>query len=264
VYLTIAFMAEGIIFSIEEFAVHDGPGIRMIIFFKGCPLRCVWCHNPEGISFKPEYLEKPTGKELCGYTVSAKELADKMLKNKAVLEMGAGGITISGGEPLAQPDFLIELLQMTAPLHRAIETSGFAPLPVFKEVVSHTDMVLFDIKQTDEKKHLQYTGASNQLILENLDHLCSSGKEFVARIPLIPGMNDDEENMETIVSILRNAKSLIRVEFLRYNKFAGAKYRMSGREFRLSQQENNLSVVEGAFSIPLELFKKNNLNTLIV
>ena len=154
-------MTKGIIFSIEEFAVNDGPGIRTIIFFKGCPLNCMWCHNPEGISFEPQYLEKKTGKELCGYSISAKELADKMLKDKDLFEMGEDGLTISGGEPLAQPGFLIKLLELTAPIHQTVETSGFAPLSLFKEVTSRADLILFDIKQTDEKKHRKYTGVSN-------------------------------------------------------------------------------------------------------
>lgn len=224
----------------------------------------MWCHNPEGISFEPEYLEKKTGKELCGYSISAKELADKMLKDKDLFEMGEGGLTISGGEPLAQPGFLIELLELTAPIHRAVETSGFAPLSLFKEVTSRADLILFDIKQTDEKKHRKYTGVSNRLILNNLNYLSSSGREFIARIPLIPGINDDTENMEAIVSLLQHAKSLIRVEFLRYNTFAGAKYRMTGRKFRLPQQEISLSALEKNISVPIELFQKHHFNTLIL
>ncbi|MDR1172542.1 MAG: radical SAM protein [Bacteroidales bacterium] len=224
-------MNRGIIFSIEEFGVNDGPGIRTVIFLKGCPLRCAWCHNPEGISFKPQYMEKKTGRMLCGYTVDAADIAEKILRNRDIFEMCGGGITLSGGEPLAQHRFVEEFLQQTASLHRAIETSGYAPPKTFRTIVDLVDLVLMDVKLMDSAKHKQYTGVDNHRILKNLDYLCTSGKNFVVRIPLIPGVNDDASNMQAVLSALKGAKSLQRVELMRYNKLAGAKYPMIGREY---------------------------------
>ena len=159
-------MHKGIIFSIEEFGVNDGPGIRTVIFLKGCPLRCAWCHNPEGISFEPQYMEKKTGRTLCGYAVDATALAEKMRQHRDIFEMGGGGVTLSGGEPLAQPLFVAEFLRQVAPIHRVIETSGYAPAAVFRETVALTDLVLFDLKLMDDEKHRQYTGMSNRKILD--------------------------------------------------------------------------------------------------
>lgn len=224
-------MIQGTIFSIEEFAIHDGPGIRMAVFFKGCPLRCVWCHNPEGISFEPQYLDKGSGKTLCGYRIGANELAATVLKNKEILELNDGGVTVTGGEPLAQPDFLFEFLRRVKPLHTAIETSGYASPEIFREAVSLTDLVLFDMKMMNPEWHYKFTGVRNLQILENLSWLCSGNKDFILRIPLIPGINDSRENMLNILAFIRHPKSLIRIEFLPYHKTAGAKYSMIGKKY---------------------------------
>ncbi|MDR2806503.1 MAG: radical SAM protein [Dysgonamonadaceae bacterium] len=250
-------MKKGIIFSIEEFGINDGPGIRTVIFLKGCPLRCVWCHNPEGISFEPQYLEKKSGRSLCGYSVDATELAQKMLKNKIIFEMGGGGVTLSGGEPLAQPGFTAEFLEQVAPVHRAIETSGMAPANVFREIIGLTDLTLIDVKQMNPEKHRQYTGVSNRQILENIDWLCASGKPFVARVPLIPGVNDDRENMQAILALFKGVPSLQRIELMPYNKFAGAKYPMLGQEYNPPFDSQNVHVVT-------DIFKNNNINAIIL
>ena len=250
-------MKKGIIFSIEEFAVNDGPGIRTVIFLKGCPLRCVWCHNPEGIAFEPQYLWKKTGRSLCGYSVDATELAGKIRKDKALFEMGQGGVTLSGGEPLAQPGFAMEFLQQVAPVHRVIETSGHAPADVFRDITDMTDLVLIDIKQMNPEKHWQYTGVTNRRIQDNLKHLCRSGKAFIARIPLIPGINDDEENMDAILSILREAKALLRVELMPYNKFAGAKYSMLRQEYHPPFDPLQPPQI-------INIFENYNINTIVL
>ncbi len=259
--LKILIMSKGIIFTIEEFAVHDGPGIRKLVFFKGCPLHCVWCHNPEGISFKKEMMVSvgsciSCGKctsvctseecivcgncvdvcalrlrKICGQEYEAKELAEKLLKGKEVLINSGGGITISGGEPLAQPAFLFELMRELKPVNVAVETSGFAKKEIFRTMVSEADIVLMDIKHTDPQIHKRYTGADNKLILENLDYLCRSETDFYIRIPLIPGVNDTKENMAKTASLIKNAKHLIRVELLPYHLTAGAKYAMLGKEY---------------------------------
>lgn len=222
---------EGIIFSMEEFAIHDGPGIRTTIFLKGCPLRCVWCHNPEGISPTPEYMIRKEGKVLCGYQITTKELAEIVRKNQTIYTLNNGGITLTGGEPLMQSGFVTEFLGLIPDIHKAIETSGYAPLKIFREVTDRVDLVLFDIKQMNPTLHKKFTGRDNAPILRNLDSLCASDKEFIIRIPLIPGVNDSRENMEAILDRIKDARSLVRVELLRYHQTAGAKYAMIGQTY---------------------------------
>lgn len=254
-------MSGGIIFNIEEFAVHDGPGIRKLVFFKGCPLHCSWCHNPVGISFKKELMVSLSTcihcgkcKEICthekcvvcgecagvcplnlrkitGEEIDAKDLAVKLLKGKEVLINSGGGITISGGEPLAQPAFLFDLIKYLKPLHIAVETSGFASSSVFEKMVSEANLVLMDIKHTDPEIHKKFTGVDNVQILKNLKILCQSETDFCIRIPLIPGVNDTLENMEETAKLIKEANRLQKVELLPYHQTAGAKYTLVGKTF---------------------------------
>jgi pyruvate formate lyase activating enzyme len=154
-----------------------------------------------------------------------------MLKNRSFFEMNEGGITLTGGEPLYQPEFVIDFLKKVKPVHSVIETSGYASLKVFKQVIEGTDLVLFDIKHTDPDVHKKYTGVDNKIILKNFSYLKRSGKKFIVRIPLIPTVNDTEENMKNILSLINDARSLIRVEMLPYHKTAGAKYEMIGEKY---------------------------------
>lgn len=252
-------LIQGIVFSVEEFAVNDGPGIRTTIFLKGCPLRCEWCHNPEGISPKPQILDKKGKKEMCGKVMTVGELADMVLKNAGILAMNDGGITLTGGEPLAQPEFVIGLLKKVKPfVHTAVETSGHVPGEVFKSALEYLDLVLFDIKHMDPVSHKRHTGVDNRLIQENLRTLIVSGREFVIRVPLIPGVNDTEENMRAMADTLKGARSLKRVELLRYNKMAGAKYGMVGREFTPSFDTGmEPRIYKG-------VFEENNIKAIVV
>ncbi len=223
---------KGIIFSIEEFAVNDGPGIRTTVFLKGCPLRCQWCHNPEGREFEPQLLEKKSGREICGREVSAQELATELLKNEKIFAMNEGGITFTGGEPLAQADFLFETMRLLKDrIHIAIETSAFADSETFKTAISLADLVLVDCKSTNSEIHKKYTGVDNAQILENIRALCTSKTKFIVRVPLIPDVNDTLENMESLSKILEGAENLVRVELLSYNKSAGAKYSWIGLKY---------------------------------
>lgn len=224
-------MSKGIIFNIEEFAVHDGPGIRKLVFFKGCPLHCTWCHNPEGISFEKELMVSKSIRRIAGDEYEAKDLANILLKGKDVLIGSGGGITISGGEPLAQPEFLFDLIDHLKPLNIAIETSGFSNSTVFKKMIEKVDLVFMDIKHTDPDTHKKYTGVSNNQILNNLKILCDAETPFYIRIPLIPGVNDTKVNMENTALLLKDAKKLLGVELLPYHKTAPAKYEMVNRTF---------------------------------
>lgn len=255
-------MARGSIFDVRDFCVHDGPGIRTTVFFKGCPLRCAWCHNPEGISFDPELMVRTSGCLDCGLcrrgcdheeckslgrcihicpgglvgrageVVEAEVLARRLLGLGSMLDAVGGGYTMSGGEPLAQPDFLFDLLARLAPHHRVIETSGHARGEVFARAVDLADLVLMDLKHMDPSEHARGTGVDNRRILENLDALVASGRSFVVRVPLIPGYNDSSENLEATADRLAPARHRVRVELLPLNPLAGAKYPMVGRAYR--------------------------------
>lgn len=250
------------IFKIEEFSVFDGPGIRMTVFFKGCPLHCSWCHNPEGICFERELMVSKSlcvhcGRcrdvckhdgdcVVCGECVSvcplqlrkitgkdwnSDDLARRILANSDAYRASGGGVTFSGGEPLSQTDFLMDVLDRIGDLHKAVETSGFVPGGVFRSVIQRLDLVIMDIKTTDSSVHRAFTGVDNKRILENLENLKLSGKPFWIRIPLIPGVNDSLKNMQDTADLLKDVKTLERVELLPFNRSAGAKYPMVDRAF---------------------------------
>ena len=252
-------MAQGIIFSIEEFALNDGPGIRTTVFFKGCPLRCAWCHNPEGFSFTPQTIRTMDGERICGELITAEALAARLTKNAGFFEMTHGGVTVTGGEPLAQPEFLAELLMLLHEkgIHTTIETSGYAATEVFRRIVSLTDLILFDIKSMDATIHKQYTGVDNTLILANLEWLVSSGSKFIIRLPLIPGVNNSTEQMEAVLEAVRDAAGLVRVEMLRYHKTAGAKYAMLGLEYNPPFDEHASIEINN-------VFEQNNIKNIIL
>lgn len=240
-------MLTGRIFDIQRFSLHDGPGIRTVVFFKGCPLHCLWCHNPEGIHGAPELLvspakcigcgdcvkacpkaahtfldgvhsfdrEKCAGCGLCvpGCPAEALELAGKIVTAQSVMEtvmrdaaffaQSGGGLTVSGGEPLLQPDFLRELLTVAkaSGLSTCMETSGYAPGDVFASVLPNFDLVLFDIKLLDDAAHRQATGVSVAPILANLQALDRHGVDTVLRCPIIPGINQNEAHIHSVAAL---------------------------------------------------------------
>lgn len=253
---------EGVIFSIEEFAVYDGDGIRVNVFFKGCPLRCQWCHNPEGLSPVRQIVRSPNGCLSCGQcraacsspegcircgncilacprrlirfsgeTWDAQALAQKILRLKPILDSSGGGVTFSGGEVLLQPQFLCELLDATASLNRAIETCGYAPEETFRQVLERVDFVFFDLKVMDPERHRFYTGRDNALILKNARILMESGVPCTFRVPFIHGVNTDSENLCLMRDFLSAASKPASIEFLPYNSMAGSKYKMLGQEY---------------------------------
>lgn len=245
---------KGIVFDIKEMAVHDGPGLRTTVFLKGCPLRCVWCHNPEGLSSKPQLMYKearcrkcnlcqmvcdhpecaPYNRcihmcpenclEIVGREVDAYELASEIEQSALVLGEQFGGFTFSGGEPLSQASFILEVMRHLPNYHFCIETSGYANADVFSDVLGHVDYVIMDLKLADDNAHRQYTGVSNIPILKNLETLRSSGKPCRIRTPLIPGITDTAENLAKI----RDLVGSLEHECLNYNPVGEAKYKMLG------------------------------------
>ena len=250
----------GTVFDVREFTVHDGPGCRITFFLKGCPLRCVWCHNPEGQSFHSELMVKhalctgcgacrqntaceayrkygrdpsacPNGLvSICGEQLTPEDVLQRVLPMKEMLLLTEGGVSFSGGEPLSQPEFLRETLDLLGAngIHRAIETCGYATDARFRELVlERCDYVMMDLKLMDSALHERYTGVPNEQILKNARALIDSGIPFEFRTPLIPGITDTAENLAAIKEFVLDAKW----ETLPYNALAGAKYPMLDREY---------------------------------
>lgn len=253
----------GIIFDIKEFALHDGPGVRTTVFLKGCPLRCIWCHNPEGLSMSLQLMTKdsrcrrcgkcriscsheacqPFGRclyacpgaliSVCGREITADALLERLQRDADFLSESGGGVTFSGGEPLLQGEFLLTMLTRlrASGIHTAVETSGYAEPELFQNVVRAADYVIMDLKLADPILHKKFTGVENGRILENAAFLRASGKKHEFRTPLIPGITDTEENLDALRQLVGDSPH----ELLTYNELAGAKYPMLGMEFPYAQ-----------------------------
>lgn len=218
-------------FDITEFAVHDGPGIRTTVFLKGCPLRCAWCHNPEGQLMEPEEITSNSDKRMCGKVWESGELAEHLNKQAGVLKPSGGGVTFSGGEPLMQPGFVVDVISRLDGIHTVLQTSGYALSEVFTEVVSACNMVYFDLKLMDSEVHHKYTGVDNALTLNNIQLLDKMDIPYVVRVPLVPGITDTAENLAAIAETAAGLHNLVRVDLLPYNKAAGGKYSSCNKIF---------------------------------
>ena len=276
----------GIITNIQRFSIHDGPGIRDVIFIKGCPMRCLWCSNPESQNGHSEIAfskERCIGYKDCGWClalcpVSAikpsqdekidinRELCSncgecvKICPSKAIrlfgdnMTMGevmkiieedsdfywrsGGGVTVSGGEPLYQADFVCELLKICQQhaIHTAIETTGYGRWEDFAKVCQYVNLIFYDIKHMDTEKHKDFTGVGNELILANIINLSHAYPDIpiVARTPVIPTCNDSKENIEATANFLREIKSVTEYELLPYHAFGDPKYKQLGRKYSLN------------------------------
>jgi pyruvate formate lyase activating enzyme len=266
-------MATGLVFDIQRFCLHDGPGIRTTVFLKGCTLRCRWCHNPESIAPRPEVyfwrercvkcracaractrgaiaLQSPrrvlrricdgcgecaracpvTALEMIGRRMTAQQVLGVALRDEPFYRTSGGGVTLSGGEPLAQPEFALEFMSAcrAAHLHVALDTAGNVPEGVFAEVAPAADLVLFDIKHLDAAAHQQFTGAPNHLVLRNLAALGRSGRPFIVRVPAVPGFNADPDTLLSIARLAaeHHARGL---NLLPYHPLGESKRRRLGR-----------------------------------
>jgi pyruvate formate lyase activating enzyme len=231
-------MTTGILFDIKEFAVHDGPGIRTTVFLKGCPLACMWCHNPEGQSRLPQVMLSPAGERLAGEEYTPERLAALLNRQAAILKANGGGVTFSGGEPLLQAQFVAEVIDRLDGVHVLLDTSGFGREKDLRLLLERCHLVFYDLKLIDPQLHRRYTGCDNDLILHNLQVLSASGVPFVIRVPLVPGVTDTEENLRAIARTIHGLPGLLRVDLLAYNRAAGAKYPAAGMQFHPDYDED--------------------------
>jgi len=270
---------EGCIFNIMKYSIHDGPGIRTTVFMKGCPLRCLWCHNPESQMPRPQLIRFPNrcigcgscakicstgaimiidnkikyditkctscGKctevcyagamEMAGKHMSVEEVMKEIEKDMAFYEESGGGVTFSGGEPFMQPAFLKELLIgcRRKGIHTTVDTSGFAQKDIIMELSQYIDLFLYDLKLMDDEKHKKYIGSSNEAILDNLKELVKLGKRIFIRIPIIPGINDDNDNLEATGRFLSGIRGIEQINILPYHNIAMEKYKRLNKEYCL-------------------------------
>lgn len=270
-------MLTGLVFDIKRFSIHDGPGIRTTVFFKGCPLSCKWCHNPESqaagverilrsnrcvrcgacmvactagaISRNGQSFETDEGKctlcgacaeacyaearEMVGRQMSVPDLMHEIQRDVVFYEQSGGGVSISGGEPLMQPRFLLALLQAcrAAEIHTALDTCGYAPWETIDAIRGYVDLFLYDLKPMNEQQHREFTGVSNKIILDNLQALSQAGHDIILRVPVIPNITDGKDNIRRLADFAGELAHLRGVDLLPYHGIAADKYERLGKEY---------------------------------
>ena len=266
-------MIKATIFDIVRNSFVDGPGIRTTVFFKGCNLKCAWCHNPESQDFKPQmmlYQDKCKGcgkckeicptpdrctlcrkctfycpvdaRKVCGKEYTVDEVFAEIIKDKAFYDNSGGGVTFSGGECMLQIDFLCEILKKCKEngIHTAVDTAGYIPFESFEKILPYSDLFLYDIKIFDTQKHKQYVGVGNELILENLKKLFQANAKIWIRIPVISDVNDSAEEMQSIKAFLNQNGKPEKIELLPYHAMGENKYAAIGRDVqRFIPPDNN-------------------------
>lgn len=273
---------KGLVFNIQKFSIHDGKGVRTLIFMKGCPLSCLWCSNPESQSLSVEIIDVKSNcikcgkcyyicpnkavsdndfnidKDLCdkcgicadkcyanakkkvGNVCSVEDLMEKIEKDYLIYRNSEGGVTVGGGEPMMQAEFVAELLKQchSINIHTAVETCGYSSWDKAESIFKHTDQIFFDLKHMNSFEHKKLTGVDNSLILKNAEKLSGMHKEIIFRIPLIPTLNDNVENIRStgvFVAGLMKRTADIKIEILPYHSMGVDKYMWLGREYELKE-----------------------------
>ncbi len=272
---------KGLISGIKRMEIHDGDGLRTTVFFKGCPLKCIWCHNPESISFEKQiafYKEKCIGCGMCrnektektakncpadaqilyGREYEVDEMISEVLKDEMFFKNGDGGVTLSGGECLAQSVFAVETAKKLAKKNISVyvDTCGFVSRKVFDRIIPYTDKFLYDIKAIDEDVHKKCTGQENSIILDNLKYLSEKGCSIEIRYPFVKGYNDNQ--CEKIGEFLKNLNGITKVKVLQYHNFAASRYDALGMKNTLPFGETTFEDVENA----TQMLKRLGLNAI--
>ena len=297
-------MLTGNVLSIERCSLHDGPGLRTTVFLKGCPLSCLWCHNPESQSFKPEiyYFDEKCihcrmcaqvcanhifnetehlinrkdcigcGKcvsacnisalEIKGTVMQAQEVINTALKDERYYRQSGGGLTLSGGEPLAQFDFTLEILRLAKVhnLHTCLETSGFSPQEKLLSLIPYVDLFLYDYKEENDDEHKKFTGVSNDLIIKNLHAIDKAGAKIILRCPIIPGYNEKDSHFTAIAQTANALQNIIEVNIMPYHPMGSSKAVRIGRKYPVTdtgfpkdeQIENWLQAVGSQTEAPVK------------
>jgi len=292
-------MNNALIFNIQKFSVHDGPGIRTTVFFKGCPLKCMWCHNPESQNINKEVLYDSKKCVLCGHCqkicptnaikiendilttdiskcnhcgkcniycingarevvgkdYSLDEVVNEVMRDKVFYEQSNGGVTISGGEPLLQIDFIEELLKKLKEekIHTAVDTCGAVNFEILERAAKYTDLFLYDLKLMDDEKHKEYVGVSNKIVIENLKKLSLIHNNINIRMPIIEGVNDDNTHIEKTLELLKDL-NIKKINLLPYHNIARHKYEKLGLVYKDKKMAIPSDVKMNSFK---ELFEKN-------
>ena len=240
---------KGLIFNVRRYSVHDGPGIRVTFFMKGCPLNCLWCHNPEGISPYPVTISKSnrvgerefSRDEDVGKQYSVEEILAILEKERIFMNHSKGGVTFSGGEPMLQFEFLYEALKACKAngFHTTVDTSGYSSEENYLSIIPFTDLFLFDLKLMNEEKHKALTGIYNSGIIKNWRLLINSGRDIMLRVPIISGMNDDTDQLESLRQFIVETKteSLKKINLLPYHKIGSSKYKRFNIPYRMGSTE---------------------------
>lgn len=230
---------KGRIFDIQRFSVHDGPGIRTIVFLKGCMLRCRWCCNPESQEFTIQSMVTDGKTKTVGRDVTAGEVIEEVKKDRIYYRRSGGGMTLSGGECFFQPDFMYALLRSAKEegINTAIESTSCTKFETIERALPYIDYYLMDIKHTDSRKHKEYTGVSNELILENARRIAESGQNLTIRVPVIPGFNDTESEISSIAEFAAGLKGVTELHLLPYHRLGLDKYKGLGRDYAMNGAE---------------------------
>lgn len=250
---------KGRIFNIQRFSIHDGPGVRTIVFLKGCPLRCKWCCNPESQEWDIQDITVAGKTSKAGRDVTVAEVMEEVEKDRIYYRRSGGGMTLSGGECTWQPDFSEALLKCAKEngINTAIETMGYADISVIRRLLAYTDTVLMDIKHTDSDKHREFTSKDNKLILENARIVAKEAKKLIIRTPVIPTFNDTEREIRGIAEFVKSLGTVREIHLLPYHRIGSDKYAGLGRRYEMAhitvpEKEKMQSLLSVVKSVGLE------------